>query len=100
MEQAIVKLSLAPMPKHDVLVEAAGLLYRANRNYPYTAELLHRYLTTGPVEAAPAFRAHYLLGMVLEKQGDKTGAAEEYRASLSLVRNFGMAKQALNRVAY
>jgi TolA-binding protein len=63
-------------------------------------ELLRRYLAAGPVEAAPAFKAHYLLGMLLEKQGDKAGAAQEYRASLSLVRNFGMAQQALNRVAH
>jgi tetratricopeptide (TPR) repeat protein len=99
MEQAIVKLSQAPMPKLDVLVEASGMLYRGGRSYPFAAELLHRYLAAGPVEAAPAFKAHYLLGMVLEKQGDKAGAAQEYRASLSLARTFGVAQQALNRVA-
>jgi hypothetical protein len=38
--------------------------------------------------------------MLLEKQGDKAAAAREYRASLSLARNFGMAQQALNRVAH
>jgi hypothetical protein len=38
--------------------------------------------------------------MLLEKQGDKAGAAREYRASLALVRNFGLAQQALNRVAH
>jgi tetratricopeptide (TPR) repeat protein len=98
MEQAIVKLSQAPLSKPDVLVEASEMLYRSRRNYPFATELLHRYLAAGPVEAAPAFRAHYLLGMLLEKQGDKMGAAHEYRASLLLVRNFGMAQQALNRV--
>src|SRR5450755_1749342 len=100
MEQAVVKLSQAPTSKPDVLVEASGMLYRGGRSYPFAAELLHRYLAAGPVEAAPAFKAHYLLGMVLEKQGDKAGAAQEYRASLSLVRNFGMAQQALNRVSH
>jgi len=100
MEQAIVKLSRSPMPKLDVLVEAAQMLYRAGRSYPFATELLRRYLATGPVEAAPAFKAHYLLGMLLEKQGDKKGAAGEYRASLSLVRKFGLAQQALNRVAH
>jgi len=40
------------------------------------------------------------LGMCLEKQGDKAGAAREYRTSLSLARNFGNAQQALNRVAH
>ena len=100
MEQAIVKLSQAPLSKPDVLVEASEMLYRAHRNYPFAIELLRRYLAEGPVEAAPAFRAHYLLGTLLEKQGDKTGAAQEYRASLSLVRNFGLAQQALNRIAH
>ncbi len=100
MQQAIVELSQSPMPKAGVLVEAAEMLYRAGRRYPFATELLHRYLLTGPVEAAPAFKARYLLGLLLEKQGDKTGAAQEYRASLSMARNFGMAQQALNRVAH
>jgi Flp pilus assembly protein TadD len=100
MEQAIVKLSQSPMPKLDVLMEAAQILNRAGRNYPFAIELLHRYIASGPVEAAPAFEAHYLLGTLLEKQGDKAGAAREYRASLSLVRNFGKAQQALVRVAH
>jgi tetratricopeptide (TPR) repeat protein len=100
MEQAIVKLSHAPMPKLDVLVEASQMLYRAGRNYPFATQLLNRYLAAGPVEAAPAFKAHHQLGLLLEKQGDKAGAAREYRASLALVRNFGMAQQALNRVAH
>ncbi len=100
MEQAIVKLSQAPMPKLDVLVEASQILYRAGRSYPFAKELLRRYLASGPVEAAPAFKAHYLLGLLLEKQGDKAAAAQEYRASLSLARNFGMAQQALNRVGH
>ncbi len=100
MEQAIVKLSQAPMPKPDVLVEAAEMLYRTGRRYAFAIELLHRYLSSGPVEARPAFKARYLLGLLLEKQGDKAGAAQEYRASLSLARNFDVAQQALNRVAH
>jgi tetratricopeptide (TPR) repeat protein len=100
MTQAIHKLSQAPMPKPDVLVEASGLLNRSGREYPFAIEMLRRYLATGPVEAAPAFKAHYLLGELLEKQGDKAGAAQEYRASLALVRNYGLAQQALNRVAH
>jgi tetratricopeptide (TPR) repeat protein len=100
MEQAVVKLSQAPMPRLDALVEGAAILDRAGRSYPFATELLRRYLAAGPVEAAPAFKARYLLGLLLEKQGDKAGAAQEYRASLSLARNFAMAQQALNRVAH
>jgi tetratricopeptide (TPR) repeat protein len=99
MEQAVVKLSQAPMPRRDVLFEASEILYRTGRSFPFATELLRRYLAAGPVEAAPAFKARYLLGLLLEKQGDKAGAAQEYRASLSLARNFGVAQQALNRVA-
>src|ERR1700682_5289351 len=100
MEQAIVKLSQAPNPEPDVLWEASGMLERAGRSYPFASELLNRYLALGPVEKAPAFRAHYLRGALLEKQGDKAGAAREYRASLSLAHNYGIAQQALRRVAH
>jgi tetratricopeptide (TPR) repeat protein len=99
MEQAIVKLSQAPMTKPDVLVEGAQMLYGAGRNSPLAIEMVRHYLA-GPVEAAPAFKARYLLGTLLEKQGDKDGAAREYRASLALVHNFSMAQKALNRVAH
>jgi tetratricopeptide (TPR) repeat protein len=100
MEEALVKTSQAPMPKLDVLVDAAQILFRSGRSFPFAVQLLKRYLETGPVEEAPAFKAHYLLGMLLEKQGDKAGAAQQYRASLALARNFGRAQQALNRVAH
>jgi tetratricopeptide (TPR) repeat protein len=100
MEQALIKAGQSSMPKRDVLFESAQMLYRAERNYPLAIELLQRYLSTGPVEAAPAFKAHYLLGMLLEKQGDKAGASEQYRASLAMARNFGLAQQALSRVAH
>ena len=99
MEQAVVKLSQAPIARRDTLFEASEILYRTGRSFPFATELLRRYLADGPVEAAPAFKARYLLGLLLEKHGDKAGAAQEYRASLSLARNFGVAQQALNRVA-
>jgi tetratricopeptide (TPR) repeat protein len=98
MEQAIVKTSQAAATKPEVLVEAAQTLFRSGRAFPFAIELLQRYLAAGPVEEAPAFKAHYVLGTLLEKQGDKAGAAREYRSSLSLARNFGLAQQALNRV--
>jgi cytochrome c-type biogenesis protein CcmH/NrfG len=99
MEQALVKTSQAPMSKPDVMMDVAQNLYRTGRNFGLAIQILKRYLATGPVEQAPAFKAHYLLGMLLEKQGDKAGAAQEYRNSLSLARQYGLAQQALNRVA-
>jgi len=100
MEQAIVKTSQAPMPKLEVLVDAAQALMDAGRAYSFATQLLERYIQSGPVEQAPAFKAHYLLGILLEKQGDTAGAAREYRSSLALARNFGLAQQALNRIAH
>jgi tetratricopeptide (TPR) repeat protein len=100
MEKTLIRTSQAPMSKPDVLVDAAQNLYRTNRNTPLAIELLERYLASGPVEEAPAFKAHYLLGMLLERQGDKIAAAREYRSSLSLARQFGLAQQALNRVSH
>jgi tetratricopeptide (TPR) repeat protein len=100
MEQALIKASHAPMSKPDVMVDAAQNLYRTGRNSTLAIQLLERYLSSGPVEEAPAFKAHYLLGMLLEKQGDTTAAAEQYRASLSMARQFGLAQQALTRVAH
>jgi len=99
MEKTLIQASKAPMSKPDVLVDAAQNLYRTGRNTPFAVELLNRYIASGPVEEAPAFKAHYLLGMLLERQGDKAGAAREYRASLSLARQFGLARQALTRVS-
>jgi tetratricopeptide (TPR) repeat protein len=100
MEQAIVKLNRAPLSKAGSLVEAAEALYRTGRNYALAVQLLRRYMAVGPVEDAPAFRAHFLLGEVLEKQGDKAGAATEYQASLQLARNFDPAQHALSRVSH
>lgn len=99
MEQALVKTSQSPMSKPDVLVDVAQSLYRTGRNLALAIQVLHRYFASGPVEEAPAFKAHYLLGTLLEKQGDRAEAAREYEASLSLAAHFGQAKQALNRVA-
>ena len=99
MEQAFVKMSQAPMPAREVLVEAANSLLRTDRAFSFAIDLLKRYFAEGPVEEAPAFQAHYMLGQLLEKQGDKAGASAEYRAGLALARNYEPARQALKRVA-
>jgi Flp pilus assembly protein TadD len=98
MERALVATSQAPISKPDVLVDVAQNLYRTGRNSSLAIKVIKRYFALGPVEEAPAFKAHYLLGMLLEKQGDKAGATREYQASLALARQFGLAQQALTRV--
>ncbi len=99
MEQAFVKMQRAPMPHREVLVEASNSMLRTGRAFPFAIELLRRYLAEGPVEEAPAFKAHYLLGQLLEKQGDKAGAATEYRAALALAHNYEPAQRSLQRLA-
>lgn len=100
MEQTLVRTSQAPMSKPDVLVDIAQNLYRVGRNPTLAIRVLRRYLASGPVEEAPAFKAHYLLGSLFEKQGDRTEAAREYKDSLSLAPQFAEAQQALSRVAH
>ncbi len=87
-------------PGHDeIMVEAAEMLVRTGRNLLTAGELVRQYLESGsPTEKAPIFQAHYVLGTVLEKQGNKQGAAREYQAALTLASNFSPAKQGLERV--
>ncbi len=81
------------------LYDAAELLFRAGRNFSGAADLLRSYIASSRYsEEAPVFRAHYLLGTVLEKLGDRRAAAEQYRASLSLAHSFAPAQTALNKV--
>jgi len=99
MEKAINRTNAPPVTDPVVLVDAAETLIRAGRNFPGAIQLLRQYLASNStVEEAPTFKAHYLLGTVLEKQGDKRAAAQEYSAALTLARNFSRAQDALNRV--
>jgi tetratricopeptide (TPR) repeat protein len=98
MEDAINHAASAQMNTPEVLMEAAETLIDTGRNFPFAVALLQRYLSNSMVEQAPAFKAHYLLGTVLEKMGDKQAAAQEYRTSLSLARNFSRAQEALDRL--
>jgi len=98
MEDAVKRASTAPMKQNVILMDAAETLIRAGRNYPLAVELLRRYLASDTVEEAPAFKAHYLIGTALEKQGDKQGAAQEYRTALSFAKHYSLAQEALNRV--
>ena len=99
MDAAVAKAIAASRKKTNALFDAATLLYQAQRNLPTAANLVRTYLTTVPTEDAPTFEAHYVLGQILEKQGDRNGAAVEYRASLSLASNYSPAQEALKRVS-
>ena len=99
MEDAIRHASATQTGHSEVLVDAAETLNRTGRNTATAIDLLRRYLSSSStVEAAPAFKAHYLLGTLLEKQGDKQAAAQEYRDALALGRSYSAAQDALNRL--
>jgi hypothetical protein len=97
LEKAIHSLEASPVDHPESLMHAAGILLRANRDYPAAVRLLRRYLAA-PVEAGPAFKAHDMLGQLLEKQGDRPGAAAEYRAALALAHSYSRAQEDLKRV--
>jgi tetratricopeptide (TPR) repeat protein len=99
MEDAIQRAVSAELDRPEIIMESGEVLLRSGRNVQAAVQYLRRYLAlNSKVEEAPAFKAHYLLGTALEKQGDKQGAAQEYRAALSLARNFSRAQEALDRL--
>ena len=100
MEDATNKALAADKEKDPfILVQAAALLLRAGRNFSGAASMARKALSTpATVEGVPSFQAHYLLGQALERQGDNTGAEREYRAALSLARDYKQAQKALKRI--
>lgn len=99
MEQAVYSALKVPNRPLVTLYDAAEILHRGGRNFSGAIQLLREYLRSGdPSEDSPLFEAHYLLGILLEKTGDRAGAVAEYRATLSLARDFQKAQTALKRV--
>ncbi len=98
MEQALAHTETAPIDHPESLMHAGNLLLRTQRNYPLAVRLLRRYLANRLCEEGPAFKAHTILGEVLAKQGDKQGAAEQFRAALTLFANYTRAKDDLKKV--
>jgi tetratricopeptide (TPR) repeat protein len=99
MEQALRTVESGPLDRSAALMDGASALLRTGRDFPLAIRLLRRYLASTTVEEAPAFKAHALLGDLLEKQGDRTAAAEEYRASLAMAHSYRRAQEGLKRVS-
>jgi len=97
MEQVLRNLESAPVEQREALRDGASVLLRAGRDFPLGVRLLRRYLS-GPVEEAPAFKAHDMLGELLEKQGDRQAATEEYRAAIALAHSYARAQSDLKRI--
>jgi tetratricopeptide (TPR) repeat protein len=99
MESAIQKAVSSPRADGEVSIDGAQTLLRAGRNLSGAAEILRRYIKSDEhTEKAPVFKAHYVLGNVLARQGDKQGAASEYQAALSLARDYKPAREALKKL--
>ncbi|MGO8796856.1 MAG: tetratricopeptide repeat protein [Candidatus Sulfotelmatobacter sp.] len=98
MEQALRTMESRPLDHPAALYDGASMLLRIDRNYPLAIRLARRYLDSPTVEEAPAFKAHVLLGELREKQGDRSAAAEQYRAALTMAHSYRPAQEGLRRV--
>ena len=99
MQKAISQALTQPNKSAEVYYNAASELLSAGRDLPSAVQYVKHYLgSNAMVEDAPAFRAHYLLGQIYEKMGNKAEAATEYKASLALASGFAPASKALGRV--
>jgi len=99
MVDALLHVRSASLDRPDALVDAAEILIHSQRNLPEAVQLLHAYLKSGsPVEQAPEFKVHYLLGSANEKLGDKRTAAAEYESALELAKEYQPARQALEHM--
>jgi tetratricopeptide (TPR) repeat protein len=100
MENAVNKAMSSEMKQSNSLFDAATLLLRAGRNLSGAAGYVRQYLSLPTQnEEAPTFEAHYVLGEILEKQGDRNAATEQYRASLALAGDYKPAREALKRTS-
>lgn len=100
MENAIRQALSAPrngaVPEYD----GAYLFLRTGRDFRNAVQMLRKYLNGSTVEEdGPTFRAHYMLGQLLEKLGDTKGAEQEYHAAVSLASEYRPAQDALARVS-
>jgi tetratricopeptide (TPR) repeat protein len=98
MESAIQRGVSSSNKSNAVYYNAATIYDHAGRNLPEAANLLRKYIAVGGSDEAPIFQAHYLLGTILQKQGDKHGAAAEYRIALNLAGDYAPASDALKKL--
>lgn len=98
MESAIQRAISSNNKPNAVYYNAATIYDHAGRNLPEAANLLRKYIAVGGSDEAPIFQAHYMLGTILQKQGDKQGAAAEYRIALNMAGDYGPATEALKKL--
>ncbi len=95
LQRALKSSRIRPVDRFDV----AELLWNTNQNLPEAAQQMRAYIQSGRTEETyPVFRAHFLLGEILLKNGDSARAAAEYRAALALANSYRPAAEALRRL--
>jgi tetratricopeptide (TPR) repeat protein len=100
MEDAIRRAVGAAHQGEPSEFDAAALLVHSGRNFAGAAQMLRHYVSEEDAsEDGPAFRAHYLLGVILEKLGKKKEAASEFQAALNMASEYRPAQDALARVS-
>lgn len=100
MQSAVYQALNAPRQGSIPEYDGAYLFLRTGRDFPNAILMLKKYLGSNAMEEdGPAFRAHYMLGQLLEKEGNHKAAADEYRAAIALASEYRPAQDALARVS-
>ena len=97
MQDALTKAVGLDQQKSVTYVEAASQYETTGRNRQTAIRLLREYLgSSHKTELQPALHARMLLGKLLEKTGDRGGAAEQYRIALATASDFAPARDAID----
>lgn len=100
METAVTQSLATAREGEPTEFDVASLLLHAGRNFSGAIQMLRRYVgQEDPSEDGPAFQAHYLIGILLEKQGQKKEAAAAFQAALEMASQYKPARDALARVS-
>jgi len=97
MQEALRHVETAPVDRREALMDGASILLKAGVEHPLAIRLLRLYLKD-PVEQGPAFKARTMLGELLEQEGDRNAAAQEFRAALALSHSYKRAQEDLKKV--
>jgi tetratricopeptide (TPR) repeat protein len=100
METAVSQSLATAREGEPTEFDVADLLLHAGRNFLGAILMLRHYVSQeDPSEDGPAFQAYYLMGILLEKQGQKKEAAAAFQASLEMASQYKPARDALARVS-
>ena len=89
----------ADRPRDASLVDVASILFDMHVESKLTEQALRDYLSSNAKsDAAPAFKAHLLLGQLLQRLGDKAGARNEFSQALALAHDYAPAQKAIQQL--